>query len=274
MTRTPFALAALASAAVPGLDPVGVQTVLGGDDRFDTAIVADTDDRTWVIRAPRSEALAGQMDLASTYLALLARRVPFAVPLVRGWVDLKEGGRAAVSHLLPGERLDFAALPPGPGVTAELGRTIGTLHNVDPALAEEAGLSTYPADDYRRRRLAALDRAAATGHVPAALLTRWEAALEDTALWHYHPVPVHGSLRSENVLVTFTDPDDAATGTVKALTGWEDARVGDPADDFAALVADASTEAVHAALEAYAHTRVERPDRNLLVRATLAAEMS
>jgi hypothetical protein len=57
------------------------------------------------------------------------------------------------------------------------------------------------------------------------------------------------------------------------VTGWEDAKVADPADDFAALVADAPPEAVETVLEAYSHTRVERPDPNLLVRARLVAEL-
>ena len=60
---------------------------------------------------------------------------------------------------------------------------------------------------------------------------------------------------------------------MRAITGWEDAKVADPADDFAALVADASPEAVETVLEAYSHTRVERPDANLLVRARLVAEL-
>jgi hypothetical protein len=75
------------------------------------------------------------------------------------------------------------------------------------------------------------------------------------------------------VLAVFTDDSDASTGTVRAMTGWEDAKVADPADDFAALVADAPPEAVETVLEAYAHARVERPDANLMVRARLVAEL-
>ena len=71
----------------------------------------------------------------------------------------------------------------------------------------------------------------------------------------------------------FTDEADASTGKVRAVTGWEDAKVADPADDFAALVADAPPESVETVLEAYSHTRVERPDPNLLVRARLVAEL-
>ena len=57
----------------------------------------------------------------------------------------------------------------------------------------------------------------------------------------------------------FDDDEDAATGRVRAFTGWEDAKVADPADDFATLVTEASPEAVDSVLEAYAHARVDRP---------------
>ena len=109
--------------------------------------------------------------------------------------------------------------------------------------------------------------------MPTTLLTRWETALEDVTLWRFAPTATHGDLTGDQVLAVFTDDADAATGKIRAVTGWEDAKVADPADDFAALVADARPEAVETVLEAYSHTRVERPDPNLLVRARLVAEL-
>lgn len=274
MDRSPAFLAALASAAVPGLDPVSVEALpsLPGQS-FDVAFVQDTEHRRWVVRAPRTDVAGAEMDRAVTLLGLLARRLPFAVPAPKGFVALEEGGRAAVYPYLPGHPLEFGELPPGPGLAAELGRAVAALHNTAPALFEEAGLPAYDADAYRTRRLAELDRAAATGRVPAALLTRWEGALEDVALWRFAATPVHGDLTGDQVLAVFRDERDAATGTVKAMTGWEDAKVADPADDFAALVTEASPEALETVLEAYAHARVERPDPNLMVRARLGAEL-
>ena len=148
-------------------------------------------------------------------------------------------------------------------LAAELGRTIAALHNVDRQLFDEAGLPSYDADTYRTRRLSELDRAAATGHVPTGLLARWETALEDVSLWRFAPTPTHGDLTGDQVLAVFDDDEDAATGRIRAFTGWEDAKVADPADDFATLVAEASPEAVETVLEAYAHARVDRPDQNL-----------
>lgn len=275
MDRSPAFLAALASAAVPGLDPVSVEALPSAPGQsFDIAFVQDAEHRRWVVRAPRTDVAGAEMDRAVALLGLLARRLPFAVPAPRGFVALEEGGRAVVYPFLPGHALDFAALPPGPGLAAELGRALAALHNTDPALFEEAGLPAYDADAYRTRRLTELDRAAATGRVPTTLLTRWENALEDVTLWRFAATPVHGDLTGDQVLAVFTDENDSSTGKVKAVTGWEDAKVADPADDFSALVAQARPAAVETVLEAYSHARVERPDANLLVRARLGSELA
>ena len=274
MDRSPLFLAALASAAVPGLDPASVEALPGTPDHhYDVAFVQDTQHRRWVIRVPRTQGAAAQMEATFGLLALLARRLPFSVPTPKGFVALKEGGRAAIYPYLPGQNVDFAALPAGPGLAAELGRSIAALHNTDHGLFDEAGLPAYDADTYRTRRLTELDRAASTGHVPTGLLTRWEKLLEDVALWRFAPTPTHGDLTGDQVLVVFDDDQDAATGRVKAFTGWEDAKVADPADDFSGLVTQTSEGALETLMEAYAHARSERPDPHLLTRARLAAQM-
>jgi macrolide phosphotransferase len=272
VTRTPLALAALASNAVPGLDPASVEGAVPlAGQQFEVAFIEDTQHRRWVVRAPMSAAAGAQMEVTVSLLGLLSRRLPFSVPTPKGFVDLKEGGRASVYPYIVGRPLDFAHLPAGPGIAAELGRALAALHNVDRALFDEAGLPSYDADTYRTRRLSDLDRAAATGQVPARLLARWERSLEDVSLWRFAPTPTHGDLSGDEVLAVFDDEDDAASGRIRGLTGWEDAKVADPADDFAELVTQASPAAFDSVLEAYAHARIDRPDKNLERRARLAA---
>lgn len=264
---------------MPGLDPASVEALPGAHEHperansYDVAFVQDTQHRRWVVRVPRSQAAAAQMESTFGLLALLARRLPFSVPTPKGFAALKEGGRAAIYPYLPGQNIDFSQLSGGPGLAAELGRAIAALHNADHGLFDEAGLPAYDADTYRTRRLSELDRAAATGHVPTGLLARWEKLLEDVTLWRFAPTPTHGDLTGDQVLVVFDDEEDASTGRVKALTGWEDAKVADPADDFFALVTQASPRAMETLMEAYAHARAERPDVHLLTRARLCAQM-
>ena len=259
---------------MPGLDPATVKGVaqrLG--HQFQVAFVEDTQHRRWVVRAPMSAAAGAQMDVAVSLLGLLSRRLPFSVPTPKGFVALGEGGRAVVYPFITGRPLDFAHLPGGPGIAAELGRALAALHNLDLALCEEAGLTSYDPDTYRTRRLADLDRAAATGHVPTGLLSRWERSLEEVSLWRFAPTPTHGDLTGDEVLAVFDDDDDAATGRIRGLTGWENAKVADPADDFATLATQASASAFDSVLEAYAHARLDRPDKYLERRARLAGEL-
>ncbi len=241
-------------------------------DLFEIAYVQDSQDRRWVVKAPCTAAAGAMLDDISALSGLLGRRLDVAMPMVRGFAPVPEG-RAAVYLRVPGRPLDFAALAPGP-LTVEVGRTLAHIHNVEHLLFEEAGRPTYDAEAHRRRQLSELDRAAATGHVPTGLLTRWEHALEDVSLWRFAPSAVHGTFTGQNVLASFDDDSDSSTGHVRGVLAWEESRVGDPADDFAELASVAPPETLDAVLEAYAASRIERPDVHLVRRARLAAEMT
>lgn len=261
-------LAALASAAVADLEPVTCRDLAtaGDSDDVDAAEVTDTQGRRWIVRAPRTASAAAVLEQERRLLTALADRLPFSVPRIAGTVELPDGGRAGVHPALEGTPLDPASLAPGPGLAAALGRALAAVHDLPTTLAEEAELPVYGAAEYRRRRLAELDRAAATGHVPAGLLARWERALEEAGAWRFTPCVVHGDLAAENVLV--------ADAEVVAVLGWGQARVADPADDLARLVAGAPEAAAESLLEAYDHHRRTAPDRDLLRRARLGGELA
>jgi aminoglycoside phosphotransferase (APT) family kinase protein len=257
-------LAALASVAVPGLVPLTARALPGGDE-VDAAEVVDELEREWVVRAPRTPAAAALLEQEWRFLSTLTGRMPFAVPLVAGTVAV-DGGRAGVHRALEGQPIDPAALVPGPGLAAALGRALAAVHDLPVRLVEDAELPVYTAPEYRTRRLAEVDRAAATGHVPAGLLTRWERALEEAGAWRFTPCVVHGDLAPENVLVG----EDRVSGVL----GWGQTRVADPADDLAWLVTAAPADGLESVLEAYAHTRRDAPDRDLLRRARLSGELA
>jgi macrolide phosphotransferase len=266
VTRTALQLAALASAAVPGLDPVAVAPPRVDGMDFDVAVVTDDQQRRWVVRAPRRTAAAVALDTEARLLPLLGRHLPVPVPQPAGRAPLPEGGECLVHPYLPGEPLDPAALVAGSALAAQVGRTIAALHEIEPRTLDDAGLPTYTADEYRLRRLSDVDRAAQTGHVPAPLLARWERALEQVAQWRFAATPVHGDLAAEHVLVE--------RGAISGVIDWGEACVADPADDLAWVVLAADDEGLDTVLEAYAMGRSETPDRHLLERARLAGELA
>ena len=273
VTRTPAYLAAVASSAVSGLDAVAVRAARGvPGNRCDVGFVTDTQRRAWVVRIPTTPAVGAELDTAADLLPLLHRRVPYSVPLPRGFLAVPEG-RAVVYPYLHGRSVVLSEVVPGPGVAAEIGRAIAALHNVDREVFDEAGVPVYDAEMCRNRHLGDLDRGAATGHVPTALLSRWERALEDVSAWRFAPTPVHGDLSGDRFLVTFVDDADPETASVRGITGWEHARVADPADDFALLLAGCSPETFESIVEAYSVARIERPDRHLRHRTRVVSEL-
>lgn len=166
--------------------------------------------------------------------------------------------------------VDLESIAAGSKLAVGLGRALAQLHNLDRRVYEEAGVPVYEAEAYRTRRLAELDRAAATGRVPTGLLTRWEHTLEDLTLWRFTTTPTHGAIGASTILAT---PDDGEQPDIKGFLGWESAQVADPADDLAVLVAELHPDSLDTVLEAYAHTRADRPDRYLQQRARLVHEM-
>jgi aminoglycoside phosphotransferase (APT) family kinase protein len=264
--RSSLALAALACAAVRGLEPVSTRRLDGGVDDVDVAVVHDNLKRQWIVRAPRSSAAGVRMEQESQLIEQLTSWLPFALPQIEGTASLADGGRAVVHRQLGGEPLRPQALLHRPGLVGAFGRAIAAIHDLPVRLVEEAGLPVYGAEEYRFRRLAEIDRAAGTGHVPARLLSRWERAVEEVGCWRFVPCCVHGDLVGENVLVE----GDEVVGVLE----WSETRVGDPADDLAWLGVGTAQAVLDPVVAAYSAARRELPDRDLRRRARLAGELN
>ncbi|MFS0705959.1 phosphotransferase [Cellulomonas sp. 179-A 9B4 NHS] len=271
MSRSPLALAALATVAIPGLDAYDVRRPAAAGNDFDVAVVVDSVRRRWVVRAPQHAGAGAALEAEVALLDALAPhvdegRLPFAVPRPAGFAHLPEGGRACVHREVVGQPLRLETLRPGPGLAASVGRAVAAVHELPTAVVEDAGLPVYDAAGYRERRQAEVDEAARTGLVPPTLLRRWEEMLEDVALWRFRPTVVHGDLTSAHVLV--------AEGAVAGVLDWGGAMVADPADDLSWLLVAAPQDAVESILEAYLLRRTELTDPHLADRAMLAGELA
>src|SRR5699024_10012385 len=118
-TRSPLALAALATAAIPGLDVIAArpQHLPGAD--FDIATVLDAQRRRWVVRSPRTAAAGAALEGEIALLHHLGHacddgRLGFDVPRPAGFAALPEGGRAMVYPELAGSPLRIDDIGPGP----------------------------------------------------------------------------------------------------------------------------------------------------------------
>ncbi len=263
-------LAAIASAAVPGLTPTGVSTAPDDAADFHSAVLVDEAGKRWRVRSPKhaeaSMRLETELHVLRAFTPGVRAELPFLMPNVAGTVRQAELTTFVYSHL-PGATRTIGQLVAEQGSTAaELGRIMAAIHDLPLELVHSADLPSYTPNEFRQRKLNELDQAATTGKIPSSLLLRWENALEDIALWQFSPAVVHGDLHEDNLLIN--------NGRVAAVNGWTDLRIGDPADDFAWLIAANDQSFADAVLESYSVATKGAPDRHLLRRAALSAEFA
>ncbi|MET0974997.1 MAG: phosphotransferase [Leifsonia sp.] len=268
MARTHLTLAALATAAVPGLDVQATRSHTGaGHGEYDSAVLTDRDGREVIVRMPRTQ--TAETEQAADLVALRAlttgvrSRLPFDVPIYLGQAPIN-GTRALAYDFLPGAPVSLDHLTGNAGLAASVGRSIAAIHSLPTAFILDAGLPQQTAPEARSATITLIGRAADTGRLPAALLRRWEEATDDDALWQFAPVVINGSLGSASLLVS----DNA----VSAVIGWSGLRVGDGARDLHWLLASRG-EAAETAIAAYTAARGSAADRLITRRAMLYAEL-
>jgi macrolide phosphotransferase len=268
--RKPIELAAVATAAVPGLTPTAVSSAPDDPADFDSALLLDSEGKRWRVRSPRHAEASARLEteflVLRAFVPGIRAELPFLMPTVAGTVRQGQLSTFVYSHLAGATRSVEELSSGSAGLAREIGAALAAIHDLPRSLVSNADLPSYTPNEFRQRRLNELDQAATTGKIPPLLLRRWEHAMEDVSLWRFNPCVVHGDLHEDNLLV---DGD-----RVTAVTGWTDLRIGDPADDMAWLVASNEQAFVDAVLEHYTDSRRDAPDAHLLRRAALSAEFA
>jgi macrolide phosphotransferase len=274
MARSHLTLAALATSAVADIDIVAAMDFgADGDNDFDSALLTGRDGRHWIIRVPRNERAEAEQSADLVALRALSAgiraRLPFAVSAYVGQAPVA-GTRAVVYEFVYGTKAqlgDIDSIDVGSassGLAASIGAAIAAIHNLPTSFVTDAGLPVLSPLESLRASVGIMDRASATGLIPAQLLGRWERATEESALWQYQPTVINNTLRADSFLV--------ADGVVTGVLGWQELQVGDPARDLAWLLGAGHARAAESALGAYNSARGTL-DRQLEARATLYAEL-
>ncbi len=277
MTVTPLQLAAIVSAGVPGLYPVAALPSADDAADFDSAIIIDSADQRWRVRSPRhpeaSMRLEAEHVILQSFSAGLRARLPFQVPTIVGSVQVHNMRTFIYTHI-PGTHYDIdelaaissRALPQENNLATDIGKIIATIHVMPETIIDEANLPVYTADQLRTRRIAELDRAEALGRVPEALITRWREQMNNPAMWNFRARVIHGDLNEDNLALNHRK--------ITEITGWSEVCVGDPAIDFAWLLACSDQRFTNTVIQTYAEQMPQRPDSALALRANLYAEFA
>ncbi|MFA9276727.1 MAG: phosphotransferase [Rhodoluna sp.] len=268
MARSHITLAALATAAVPGFDPVQAQafsTGMHGD--FFAAIVTDATGRELIVRVPNSAEAEAQLGAEKyaleTMTAGIRSRLSFDVPTLVGRAPIgKTFG--LVFEFLHGHQLTLAEFTAESGLPTSIGTSIASIHSLPTHFVSDAGLPFFSAQDIQRQTRDLVSKAQGTALLPAALSARWQEAVNDSSLWLFDPTVIHGSLGADSFI--------AGTDSVSGVLGWAALRVGDPASDMHWII-NAPVESQDAAFAAYGDSRHSLVDPKLRQRATLYSEL-
>lgn len=254
--------------AIDGLNAVGVRPPYVRTDDFVTGGVLDSKGRHWIVKCPLNSTAATSLEAEAAIAPLLLEELrkgelPFDIVRPAGFASVSSGGRAIVYPEPFGTPTDFEAITLGEA--REVGRALASIHMLGYDAIDHAGLPHYSAEEFRVRQLAELHDADQAATIPNLLRRRWEEALENTDLWQFEPVVLHGDVDSENFLWS--------GGTISAVLGFGSAHIGDPAVDIAPLLS-LPEQTFDTVIESYENTRGEDIDGNTHTRAILLSELS
>jgi macrolide phosphotransferase len=263
--RPSLILAALAADAAPGFTFRSYRRVETNPD-IDQLQLWDQDGASYQLLIPATP--AGESEVAIELQALKIiephqELLGIDTPRLIGQSMDSDGAGALLLTLLGGETTDLAKYAPGL-FSKSVGEVLAQIHNLSPDIIREAGLLEYDAASILRHKVAEIDSIAQTGRVPAALLSRWEAATEDIGLFRFHPTVIHGNVSQETVMVSAQE--------VNGLSGWSSLKVGDPAEDLRWLTGGALRTTLEDTILNYRATR-ETADENISQRAQLYSEL-
>ncbi|MDO4887345.1 MAG: phosphotransferase [Actinomycetaceae bacterium] len=268
MSSNSLYLAALAVAAIDGLEAVGTRPPFVNSDDYAAGGVLDSNGRHWMVKCPKnshaSTLIEAEAALAPWLLEELRRgNLPFDIIRPAGFANAATGGRALIFPEPFGHAVAWDDVSE---VDArEIGRTLASIHSLDPDVVANAGLPVYTANEWRQRLLAELHDVDASSPLPPALRRRWEEALQDMSLWDFEATVVHGDIDAENFLWS--------NGSITTVTGFGEAKVADPALDLAPFFL--LEEAVYASvIESYENTRGIALDDAMYNRMILMSELA
>jgi macrolide phosphotransferase len=265
MSRSHLTLAALATSAVPGLDLVEAAPFGGTGGGFDCALLTGRDGKHWLVRVPRNERAEAEQSADLVALRALSAgvrtRLRFSVSAFAGQTPIS-GTRAIVYEFVYGSKVPLASVDVAK--SSSIGRAIAAIHALPTSFVADSGLPVQSSVECLRSAVSTIDRAAATGMVPGALLSRWEAATEESRLWQFQPTVINGSISADSLLF--------AGSEVTGVLGWHELRVGDPARDLAWLLGAQEDSVPEIAFDTYNEVR-GGGDRQVRQRAMLYAEL-
>ena len=238
-------------------------THLGSGWDFDAFLTTDG----WVFRFPRRAECAATLDTERRLHDLVARVLPSTVAVPAVELEGQPGSefpyRFTGYRFIRGVRADTVGSRVLSVTARSIGQALGAIHGVPESDARAAGVREMEMDDPGRQRWLD-DRITGTAALRGidVVVDRAVDWVRDNARRPSAAFPgplrlIHDDLSPEHLLV------DSETGDLVGIIDWSDAALGDPARDFAPLVAWHGWSFTDDAVRNYPH-RIDRGFRGRL----------
>ncbi len=203
----------------------------------------------WVLRIPRRADVLPRAEYEAKVLAFLEGKLPAAVPEWRVFTP----ELIAYPHLSDPTALSFDPATyavtwhmdqNSPAYVTSLARVLVALHALAPPAVRTAGLTGLEPDEFRGAFEKDFYRVRETIGVGPELAKRLQAWIDDESSWPGFATLVHGDLYAGHLLV---DKQGGVTGIID----WTEAKLGDPAVDFASHLQIFGRESLERLLREY-----------------------
>lgn len=274
-----YTLAALASAAAPGLAVAGVR---------DGNEAGPSDAALGIVRAVIQDNAGRLYDVVAAEGDRAKRRVRERVVAARTLGRAKEPaglsfGVERVLKYVTGEGDDnptdgaaLVILQHREGVAKPLdtltvdecssvGTAIGAIHRMRGTFLLDEAYPSYTTQQIHDQLTAWIERLKRAGHVPQEITDSWSRVIATDGMWDFATCPVHGGFEDGDMLFDRSG--------LTAVYHWQSMQINDPARDLAWVFAKLDDRHRNAVIAAYGRMMGSRLDDLIMLRANLWLQM-
>ena len=274
-----YTLAALASAAAPGLAVAGVR---------DGNEAGPSDAALGIVRAVIQDNAGQLYDVVAAEGDRAKRRVRERVVAARTLGRAKEPaglsfGVERVLKYVTGEGDDnptdgaaLVILQHREGVAKPLdtltvdecssvGTAIGAIHRMRGTFLLDEAYPSYTTQQIHDQLTAWIERLRRAGHVPQEITDSWSRVIATDGMWDFATCPVHGGFEDGDLLFDRSG--------LTAVYHWQSMQINDPARDLAWVFAKLDDRHRNAVIAAYGRMMGSRLDDLIMLRANLWLQM-
>ncbi|QMS86580.1 phosphotransferase [Nostoc edaphicum CCNP1411] len=202
---------------------------------FKVAFATDIDGNKWVLRIPRRENLAGQIEQEKNILNLAKKHLSISVP---NWKIVSPKlvayplleNKPVITFNPETHEITWNIDQKDTSIVSSLAKVLVELHQIPVREAVSIGVKLLTPQMVRQEVLSNIESVKREIGISAELETRWRRWLDADSLWPNFSTFIHGDLYAGHILAD-------KNGEVSGIIDWSEGQVSDPSVDFSGHIA-------------------------------------